>query len=632
MAVVSPLAPELLHPPLPAGVFPAAPSNTILAPGAVLDVIRRALAAKGPGHHLYIAGLEEPGALERARDLVERLAPPADRRKDRVLVADPRVGARARLVELRPGTAHRFREHVVDIGEKLEAGAELAEAATELVVRYPGAAAWLTALAKETSRPVRKERFQVAVLHTARRTRTVVVPHPSAGALLGDASGPNLADIHGGALEDAYGGILVVRAADLVQDPETWKAFLRTLVHGRHAIGARNEGAHERFRVDPLTIAVKVVLVGTPVLYAQLHESDNDFRALFTEKAELDLVQPFTTDVVRELAGWAAAVVERRALPPLTKEGFEALLGWAIREGGRGGRIQVAPLAFEALLVEAGTAGDWIDRGAIQGALERRSAQKNQMELRVRESLVSGFLHVDTAGSVVGQVNGLAVYRTAGHKFARPLRVTCSVGTGKGGFVNIEREAGLSGKSHDKGVQVIAGFLRSRFGRTRTLQLTASLCFEQSYGTIDGDSASVAELLALLSALAHAPLAQGRAVTGSVDQHGNVQTIGSVNDKIEGFFHLCAARGLDGEQGVVIPARNALDLRLADEVVLACRDLRFHVWPVERIEDALALLSPIEVGDPGATTWPRETLYGSVVHALAELEATARRASKGEKG
>jgi predicted ATP-dependent protease len=160
------------------------------------------------------------------------------------------------------------------------------------------------------------------------------------------------------------------------------------------------------------------------------------------------------------------------------------------------------------------------------------------MELRVRESLVTGFVHVATAGSVVGQVNGLAVYRTSGHKFARPLRVTCSVGSGKGGFVNIEREAGLSGKSHDKGVQVIAGFLRSRFGRTRTLQLISGLGIEQSYG-IDGDS--VGGRLSLLSALAQEPLAQGRAVTGSVDQHGNA-AIGSVNDKIEGFFHLCAAR------------------------------------------------------------------------------------------
>jgi predicted ATP-dependent protease len=336
--------------------------------------------------------------------------------------------------------------------------------------------------------------------------------------------------------------------------------------------------------------------------------------------------------VLRELAGWAAKVVEQHDLGVLTRDGFEALVGWAIREGGRGGRILVAPLAIEALLVEAGASGERIDRASVQHALERRDAQRNQMERRVRESLVSGFVQIATAGSVVGQVNGLAVYRTAGHKFARPLRVTCSVGTGKGGFVNIEREAGLSGKAHDKGVQVIAGFLRSRFGRTRTLQLTASLCFEQSYGTIDGDSASMAELLALLSALAHEPLAQGRAVTGSIDQHGNVQTIGSVNDKIEGFFHLCLARGLDGEQGVLIPARNALDLRLSDEVVLACRDLRFHVWPVDRIEDALALLSPLEVGDPSANEWPRETFYGAVARTLAELEATTRRASKGGGG
>jgi predicted ATP-dependent protease len=571
--------------------------------------------------------MEEPGALERTRDLVDRIAPPAEQRKDRVLVVDAVSPFRARLVELKPGTASRFETELKEIGDRLEAGEELSAVAQELIARYPGAAAWLTALAKQPSRPVRRERFEIAILHTTRRSRVVVVPHPSRAVLLGDASGEHLRDVRGGAVEAAHGGILVLRAADLVQDEGTWKALLRTLVHRRHHI----EGFEQpRFRIDPIPLDVKVVLVGTPTHFAQLHDAETDFRSLFTEKAELDVVQPYTVAVVRDLAAWTASVVERHSLPLVTKDGFEAIVGWAIREGGRGGRIQVAPLAIEALLLEAATGGE-IDRAAIQGALERRNAQRNQMELRVREGLVSGFVHVATAGSVVGQVNGLAVYRTAGHKFARPLRVTCSVGSGKGGFVNIEREAGLSGKSHDKGVQVIAGFLRSRFGRVRTLQLTASLCFEQSYGTIDGDSASVAELLALLSALAQEPLAQGRAVTGSVDQHGNVQAIGSVNEKIEGFFHLCAARRLDGEQGVVIPARNALDLRLSDEVVLACRDRRFHVWPVERIEEALALLSPLEVGDPNATKWPPETFYGAVTRALAELEATARRASKGEK-
>ena len=627
MAVVSPLAPELLHPPLPDGAFPAPASTAILEPNAVLEVIRRALSARGPGHHLFVAGMEEPGSLERTRDLVERLAPPAPHRKDRVLVADPGAPFRTRLVELKPGTAARFETELKAIGDRLEAGEEISAVATELVVRYPGAAAWLTALAKQPSRPVRRERFEVAILHAARRSHVVVVPHPSAAVLLGDASGEHLRDVRGGAIEAAHGGILVLRSADLVHDERAWKAHLRTLVHRRHQIEGRDEPS---FRIDPIPLDLKVVLVGTPAHFAQLHDGDTDFRSLFTEKAELDVVQPFTIPVVHELAGWAASVVERRALPPLTKDGFEAIVGWAVREGGRGGRIQVAPVAIEALLLEAATDGE-IDRAAILGALERRNAQRNQMELRVRESLVTGFVQVATTGSVVGQVNGLAVYRTGGHKFARPLRVTCSVGSGKGGFVNIEREAGLSGKSHDKGVQVIQGFLRSRFGRRRTLQLTASLCFEQSYGTVDGDSASVAELLALLSALALEPLAQGRAVTGSVDQHGNVQAIGSVNEKIEGFFHLCAARGLDGEQGVVIPARNALDLRLSDEVVLACRDRRFHVWPVERIEEALALMSPLEVGDRHATKWPPETFYGAVSNALAELEATARRASKGEK-
>ncbi|RME28492.1 MAG: ATP-dependent protease, partial [Deltaproteobacteria bacterium] len=258
---------------------------------------------------------------------------------------------------------------------------------------------------------------------------------------------------------------------------------------------------------------------------------------------------------------------------------------------------------------------------------------------RALDSIERDLLHVRTEGRAIGQVNGLAVYRGSGFGFARPIRITATVGAGRGGIVDIERDAGLAGKLHNKGVRVFSGFLRGRFGRHQTLAIQASIGIEQHYGGIDGDSASLAEAAALLSAIGRVPLRQDRAVTGSIDQLGGVRSVGSVTDKVEGFYAVCALRGLTGEQGVVVPDTNIADLMLSAEVLEAIQAGRFHVWSAATVEDALAVLvegtvldgaaGPLQVGDPAADDWPENSFYGRVVAELRTLEQVMRRASRG---
>ncbi len=262
----------------------------------------------------------------------------------------------------------------------------------------------------------------------------------------------------------------------------------------------------------------------------------------------------------------------------------------------------------------------------VERCLAARRRRSDLVEQRLRERALEGTLRIDVGGAVTGQVNGLAVIERGDHRFGHPMRISATAGPGEGDVVDIDREAELSGPLHDKGVLILAGLLRHLYCRSTPLALRASLVFEQSYGPVEGDSASAAELLALLSALAGAPLAQGIAVTGSVDQRGRLQAIGGVSEKIEGFFALCRDRGLTGEQGVAIPAANVRHLMLDAEVVAAACEGAFHVWPVATIDDLGELLAGMPAGVPGARgAYPRRTFHGRVQARIAELAALARR-------
>jgi predicted ATP-dependent protease len=259
-------------------------------------------------------------------------------------------------------------------------------------------------------------------------------------------------------------------------------------------------------------------------------------------------------------------------------------------------------------------------------ARDARVRRANQTEERLRDATLRETLLIDTAGARTAQVNGLAVMQLGDYAFGRPSRITATARLGQGGVVDIEREAKLGGKLHSKGVMILSAYLADRYARNQPLSLAASLVFEQSYGTIDGDSASVAELCVLLSALADVPILQSLAVTGSVNQHGQVQAIGGVNEKIEGFFDLCAVRGLSGEQGVIIPAANVKHLMLNDAVVEAARTGQFHVYAVEHVDEALSLLTGLEAGEADADgRYPPDSVNGRVQQRVEELVALRKR-------
>ncbi|MDP2315410.1 MAG: AAA family ATPase [Pseudomonadota bacterium] len=522
------------------------------------------------------------------------------------------------------------------------------KALADLGRRWPSARPWLHELHEELVESLEWfedgaetealfAAFTANVIHRGSRSPhapIVVVPNATWGHLFGGIEGEAGVDhrhIRGGSLQDADGGFLVLNAADLLQDPGSWRLLKRALMFGQVDIqnpeSPLNTGAAV-LRPDPMQLDVKVVLLGDLETYAALFYGDTDFASIFKIKAEFEEDAACTPTLLREYSGFVAKMVRREKLAPFTRDAVGALLEWAVRAAGRGGRISthfgsVADLLREAAF-EAG--GATVDRAHVEAALLTRRNRDDLAERRVIEMLQSGVLRVDLEGRRVGQVNALVVYHVGGHDFGRPMRITATVGAGRGGIVSIEREVRLSGRVHQKGVQILRGLLLDRFGRRRPLSFSASMCFEQSYSKIDGDSATTAEVYALLSALAGIPLRQDVAVTGSVNQFGEVQGVGGVNEKIEGFFTACRLRGLLGTQGVMIPHHNVPDLCLSAEVREACAQGRFHVWPVSRIEEGIELLTGLSAGERGEDReYPEDTVLGRVALALDELLALSRR-------
>jgi len=287
--------------------------------------------------------------------------------------------------------------------------------------------------------------------------------------------------------------------------------------------------------------------------------------------------------------------------------------------------VDIADLAREANY-EAAAAGEHVVRAAhVRGALASKVERHNLIETRIREMIEEGTLLVDLSGARVGQVNGLSVLEIGGYSFGKPVRITATAALGKAGLINIERESHLSGRFHDKGMQIIAGFLRSQFAQDKPLSLAASICFEQSYSGVDGDSASSTEVYALVSALANLPLRQDIAVTGSMNQQGDIQAIGGVNEKIEGFYDVCRIQGLTGTQGVLIPASNVEDLMLREDLLDAVATKKFHIWPVARIEQGIEILSGSAAGRKnGDGTFDAASVFAKVDARLKDMARTLK--------
>jgi lon-related putative ATP-dependent protease len=415
--------------------------------------------------------------------------------------------------------------------------------------------------------------------------------------------------IKAGALHRANGGYLLLDAVKVLLQPFAWEALKRCLRSGEIRIDSLAEYfslvSTVSIEPEPLPLDVKVVLFGDRLLYYLLHEYDSDFRELFKVQADFSDRLPRSPEGADFYARLVATVCRRDALVPFDRGAVARVIDHGARLSEDSERLTAHLQDLADLLREtdyhARAAGRSVaDRDDVERTIHARVARADRLRDELHDAILRDILVIDSTGGQVGQVNGLSVLRLGNFEFAEPTRITATVRLGEGDVVDIQREVDMGGAIHSKGVMILASFLAARFAKTAPLSLAASLVFEQTYEPVEGDSASVAELCALMSALAEVPILQSLAVTGSVDQHGRVQAIGAVNEKIEGFYDLCARRGLTGTQGVLIPAANVTHLMLREDVVDAVRNGRFAVYAVENIDEAIELLTGLPAGAPDA--------------------------------
>jgi lon-related putative ATP-dependent protease len=415
--------------------------------------------------------------------------------------------------------------------------------------------------------------------------------------------------IRAGALHRANGGFLILQASDLLSQPRSWDVIKRMLRFGTITVEGHGESTGAPIgaglRPEPIPSNVKVVLVGQPEMYAALMEVDPDFRLLFKVRADFDVDMPRTRESEGAYACFVGQIARATGAPHFSREAVALIIEEGSRVAEDQGRLsalfgEVHDLAAEAGYWSRKEPSQATTRTHVEKALaarwRRQSLVSDRLDARIRE----GTLLIATSGEVVGQVNGLSVLASSTFSFGKPVRITARTSPGMAGVTNIEREIQMSGPMHSKGVLILAGYVAGRFGQDAPLSLAASVTFEQLYDEVDGDSASCGELYALLSSLSGLPIRQSLAVTGSVNQRGEVQAVGGVTEKVEAFFAICRDRGLTGEQGVIIPQANVRNLMLRHDVVQAAREGRFHVYAVSTIDEGIRLLTGVPAGQAGS--------------------------------
>jgi len=411
--------------------------------------------------------------------------------------------------------------------------------------------------------------------------------------------------IKAGSFLRADGGFLIIEALDALIEPGVWPTLKRTLRNRKVEI--QNYFPFymislTAMKPEPIECDVKVAMVGDIFLYHLLYTHDEDFKKIFKVRADFDSVMDVRRESIMEYANFIKKIISNENLRPFGKNAVAAVVEYGVRLAGKQNKLSTQFNALADILREANY---WAQKEGsaevteehVDRAIEEKMERSRLIEEKIQEMIEEGTIMIDTEGSVVGQVNGLSIYDTGDYSFGRPSRITARTSVGDSGIINIEREAELSGRIHNKGVLILAGYLRSKYAQNKPLAMSASLCFEQSYSGVEGDSASSTEVYALLSALSELPLRQDIAVTGSVNQKGEIQPIGGVNQKIEGFYEVCKAKGLTGTQGVIIPYQNVKDLMLRKDVVEAVRQGKFHIYPVETIDQGVEILTGVAAGE-----------------------------------
>jgi lon-related putative ATP-dependent protease len=436
--------------------------------------------------------------------------------------------------------------------------------------------------------------------------------------------------IKAGALHRANGGYLILDAADALIEPGVWQGLKRTLRSGKIEIQAYDPVflfSQTSLKPEPIDLNLQVIMVGMPDIYYLLYRLDPDFSKIFKVKAEFDTVMGLNESNLGKYSAFARKIVGEMQLLPFDKNGMGAVVEYGVRLAGRSNKLSTRFHVLTDMMCEAShwarqDGSESVTDRHVNKAIDEWIKRVSLPEDKIGEMIEEGTILVDTEGAVVGQINGLSVYSLGEYSFGQPTRITARTSVGAQGIINIEKEAQLSGSSHSKGVMIISGYLQGKFAQNKPLSVNAHLCFEQSYGGVDGDSASSTEIYAILSSLAGVPIQQGIAVTGSVNQNGFIQAIGGVNEKIEGFYATCKKKGLTGDQGVVIPTSNTANLMLRNEVVQAVREGKFHVYAVSTIEEGIELLTGMEAGTPlDDGSYPEGTLFHLVekkIDAYAE--------------
>jgi lon-related putative ATP-dependent protease len=408
-----------------------------------------------------------------------------------------------------------------------------------------------------------------------------------------------------GSLHKANGGYLVIKALDLLKNYFSYEGVKRVLKSGEISVEDLGEQlglfTTRVLKPQPIPLNLKVILIGSPLIYHLLHFYDEDFPKLFKVKAHLDDQMKLTPEGIKDYISFMRTVIEKEQLLHLDKTGIARVIEYGSELAGHREKLslnvsQLADIIREASFWARQENSELITVAHVEKAILEKKNRSNLYEERIHELIQENILKVETSGAVVGQVNGLSILDLGDYAFARPSRITATVSLGKGGVVDIERESNLGGSYHTKGVMILSGYLKNKYAHDIPLALSASIAFEQSYSYIDGDSASSAELFALLSAVANYPVKQSLAVTGSVSQRGEIQPIGGVTAKIEGFFDICKQRGLTGEEGVIIPAHNVKDLMLKKEVVEAVREGKFHIYPIATVDEGMEILTGLKAG------------------------------------
>ncbi len=494
-------------------------------------------------------------------------------------------------------------------------GAIPAAAASAAAGPAPGASAaasllfpWLREL------PFRKYEVNVIVDNSGLKGAPVVLePNPTFINLLGRSEkeaqfgilSTDFTMIRAGSLHKANGGYLVLPIEELLRNPFSWDGLKMALKTNELKIEEPGERAGviaiKGLRPRPIPLDAKVVLIGQPYLYQLLYALDPDFRELFKVRADFDTSMPRTEENMERYISFICSLCGREDLKHLDAEAVGKVIEFGSRLASDQEKLSaqfaiVADLIKEANYYASQDKSEKVTAAHVKKAIDERIYRSSLIREKIQEAIARGFLLINTDGEAVGQVNGLSVALLGDFSFGRPSRVTASTSVGRGGIIDIEREAAMGGPIHTKGVMILGGYLSNKYAQEKPLTLSARLVFEQSYEGIEGDSASSTELYAILSSLAEAPVKQYIAVTGSVNQKGEVQAIGGVNEKIEGYYEICKAKGLTGKQGVMIPESNIKNLMLKEEVVDAVKQGKFHIWAVNTIDEGIELLTGIKAG------------------------------------